>query len=70
MNFKTKRYYFLPAKKTQRKGWLAVMFDKVAEFIKENKKVVLIPLIMLVVLTLIILALSALNPESDFTYLG
>ncbi len=46
------------------------MFDKVAEFIKENKKVLLIPLIMMIVLTLIILALSALNPESDFTYLG
>jgi|GEM_PF-5881435 len=46
------------------------MIDKVSEFIKENKKVLLIPLIMLIVLTLIIFALSVLNPESDFTYLG
>ncbi len=44
--------------------------DKIVNFVKEYKKVFLIPLILVVVLTLIIFALAALSPESSFTYLG
>lgn len=44
--------------------------DKIAGFVKEYKKVLLIPLIMIVVLTILVLVLGALNPESSFNYLG
>jgi|TARA_Y100000310_G_C20038257_1_gene514963 hypothetical protein len=44
--------------------------DRIVTFFKEYKKVFLIPLILMVVLALIIFALAALSPESNFTYLG
>ncbi|QPJ65208.1 MAG: hypothetical protein G3M78_07320 [Candidatus Nitrohelix vancouverensis] len=47
-----------------------VDMDKIAGFVKEYKKVLLIPLIMIVVLTILVLVLGALNPESSFNYLG
>ncbi|SVB12075.1 uncharacterized protein METZ01_LOCUS164929 [marine metagenome] len=48
----------------------SITLRKLLEFIKEYKKVFLIPLILMVVLTLIIFVLSSLSPESDFKYLG
>jgi len=40
------------------------------QFLKEYKKVFLVPLILMIVLTLIIFVLASLSPESNFKYLG
>ena len=43
---------------------------KILNFLKEYKKVFLIPLILMVVLTFIIFVFASLSTESNFKYLG
>jgi len=43
---------------------------KIVFFFKEYKKVFLIPLILMVVITLIIFVIAFLGQESNFKYLG
>jgi len=44
--------------------------EKILRFLKEYKKVFLVPLILMVVITLIILVIAFLSQESNFKYLG
>jgi hypothetical protein len=48
----------------------AIKVKKIFQFLKDYKKVFLIPLILMIVLTLIIFVLASLSPESNFKYLG
>jgi len=44
--------------------------EKFLNFLKEYKKVFLIPLVLMIVITFIIFVLSSLGTESNFKYLG
>jgi hypothetical protein len=44
--------------------------EKILRFLKEYKKVFLVPLILMIAITLIIFVIASLSQESNFKYLG
>ena len=43
---------------------------KLLRFVKEYKKVFLVPLILMIAITLVVLVIASLSQESNFKYLG